>query len=199
MTVSCGIDWSEDHHDVAVVDPTGQLLAKQRSSDDAAGRGRLLGLLAETGDRPQQPIPVATQTARGCWWPACAPAAGRWLPATRWRWPATGSATPSRASRSDHADALVLAKILRTDLAPHRPLPADSELVRAIAGWPAPSRIQQDAVWDRTQAHNKLRSLLREQLPRVPGSIPHQPRWHPAGARPARCWRPHPPRRTRPD
>jgi hypothetical protein len=55
-----------------------------------------------------------------------------------------------------------LANILRTDRAAHRPLPADSELVRAIA---VLARAQQDAVWDRTQAHNKLRSLLREYYP----------------------------------
>jgi transposase len=56
-------------------------------------------------------------------------------------------------------DALVLAHILRTDERAHRPLPADSELARAIA---VLGRAQQDAVWDRTCAHNKLRSLLRE-------------------------------------
>jgi transposase len=64
--------------------------------------------------------------------------------------------------KSDHADAVVLANILRTDMAAHRPLPADSELVRTIA---VLARAQQDAVWDRTQAHNKLRSLLREYYP----------------------------------
>jgi Transposase len=57
---------------------------------------------------------------------------------------------------------VVLANILRTDRAVHRSLPADSELVRAIA---VLARAQQDAVWDRTQAHHKLRSLLREYYP----------------------------------
>jgi hypothetical protein len=64
--------------------------------------------------------------------------------------------------KSDHGDAVVLANILRTDLAAHRPLPADSELAQAIA---VLARAQQDAVWDRTQAHNKLRSQLREYYP----------------------------------
>jgi transposase len=64
--------------------------------------------------------------------------------------------------KSDHADAMVLANILRTDLAMHRPLPTDSELAQAVA---VLARAQQDAVWDRTQAHNKLRSLLREYYP----------------------------------
>jgi transposase len=52
--------------------------------------------------------------------------------------------------------------VLRTDMAMHRPLPADSELAQAIA---VLARAQQDAVWDRTQAHNRLRSHLREYYP----------------------------------
>ena len=52
----------------------------------------------------------------------------------------TGGHRPTRRYRytvsrtkSDHADAVVLANILRTDMAVHRPLPDDSELVQAIA------------------------------------------------------------------
>jgi hypothetical protein len=56
----------------------------------------------------------------------------------------------------------VLANILRTDMHAHRPLPADTELAQAIA---VLARAQQDAVWARTQAHNKLRSHLREYYP----------------------------------
>ena len=44
----------------------------------------------------------------------------------------------------------------------HRPLPADTELAQAVA---VLARAQQDAVWDRTAAHNKLRSHLREYFP----------------------------------
>jgi hypothetical protein len=43
-----------------------------------------------------------------------------------------------------------------------RPLPANSELAQAIA---VLARAQQDAVWDRTTAHNRLRSHLREYYP----------------------------------
>jgi transposase len=64
--------------------------------------------------------------------------------------------------KSDHGDSLVLASVLRTDMGMHRPLPADSELAQAIA---VLARAQQDAVWDRTTAHNKLRSHLREYFP----------------------------------
>lgn len=49
-------------------------------------------------------------------------------------------------------------------MAAHRPLPADSELVQAIA---VLARAQQDAVWARGQAQNKLRSQLREFYPAI--------------------------------
>ena len=64
--------------------------------------------------------------------------------------------------KSDHGDAVVLANVLRTDAHAHRPLPADTELAQAIA---VLARAQQDAVWDRTTAHNRLRSHLREYYP----------------------------------
>jgi hypothetical protein len=64
--------------------------------------------------------------------------------------------------KSDHGDSFVLANVLRTDLHAHRPLPDDSELAQAIA---VLARAQQDAVWDRPQAHNRLRSHLREYYP----------------------------------
>ncbi len=57
---------------------------------------------------------------------------------------------------------MVLANILRTDADVHRAMPADTELAQAIA---VLARAQQDAVWDRTQASNKLRSHLREYYP----------------------------------
>lgn len=44
----------------------------------------------------------------------------------------------------------------------HRPLPADSELARAIT---VLARAQQDAVWSRQQVANQVRSLLREYYP----------------------------------
>jgi hypothetical protein len=57
---------------------------------------------------------------------------------------------------------MVLANILRTDRHLHRPLPADTELVQAIA---VLARAGQDATWNRQQVANQLRSLLREYFP----------------------------------
>lgn len=161
-TVFCGIDWAETHHDVALVDGEGRLVARRRISDDAEGLGKLLALLTEAGDTGQDPIPVAIETSRGLL-VASLRATGRPMFAIN---PMAVSRYRDRHSvagkKSDHGDALVLAHILRTDLPAHRPLPADSELGQSIT---VLARAQQDAVWSRTQAHNKLRSHLREYFP----------------------------------
>ncbi len=162
MEVSCGIDWAEDHHDIALADRDGQLLARRRISDNAAGLAELLSLLAEHGDSAEDPIPVAIETPRGLL-TACLRAAGRPVYPIN---PMAVSRYRDRHSiarrKSDHGDAVVLANILRTDAHAHRPLPADTELAQAIA---VLARAQQDAVWDRVTAHNKLRSHLREYYP----------------------------------
>ena len=162
MEVFCGIDWAEDHHDIAIVDRDGQLLARRRISDDAAGLAALLALLAEHGDSAGDQVPVAIETPRGLL-TACLRATGRKVYPINPMAVARYRDRHSIAGRkSDHGDAVVLASILRTDAHAHRPLPADTELAQAIA---VLARAQQDAVWARTAAHNKLRSHLREYYP----------------------------------
>lgn len=68
----------------------------------------------------------------------------------------------SSRAKSDSADALVLANILRTDRHAHHPLPADSDLARGIA---VLARAHQDTVWRRCAEANRLRNLLREYFP----------------------------------
>jgi transposase len=162
MRMWCGIDWAQRHHDIAVVDDDGVLVLKRRIEDSAVGFRQLLELLAEQTQRSEAPIPIAMETAKGLL-PAALGAAGYQLfpinplAVSRYR----DRYVVSRA-KSDPGDALVLANILRTDLAAHRPLPADSELVLSIR---VLARAQQDAVWERQQAANKLRSLLHEYYP----------------------------------
>jgi transposase len=162
MPVYCGIDWATGHHDVALIDETGALLAKARITDDAPGLATLLAMLAEHGDHAADPTPVAIETSRGLL-VAALRASGRPvyainpMAAARYR-----ERTAVTRKKSDHLDAMALAGILRTDRDMHRRLPADTELARAVA---VLARAQQDAVWDRTQAGNKLRSHLREYYP----------------------------------
>ncbi|MEY9962751.1 hypothetical protein ABIA33_000777 [Streptacidiphilus sp. MAP12-16] len=160
--IYCGIDWAEKTHDVALVDDTGQLLAKRHITDDAAGYRLLLDLLAEYGDSQENPIPVAIETSRGLLVAVLRTGkrqifAINPLAAARYR----DRHAVSR-KKSDPGDALVLANILRTDMHAHRPLPHDSDLGRAVA---VLARAQQDATWNRQQMANQLRSLLREYYP----------------------------------
>ncbi|QKV97179.1 transposase [Streptomyces sp. NA02950] len=95
--------------------------------------------------------------------------------------------------KSDRQDAVVLANILRTDAELHRPLPGDSDLVRAIA---VLARAQQDAVGtapapttgsDHTCVSTTPRSSRRSQA-NASGCCP---------GKPARSWRSRPPRPRR--
>ena len=63
--VFCGIDWAENHHDIALVDAEGKLVAKRRIADSVAGFADLTAMMAEAGDCQDAPIPVAIETSRG--------------------------------------------------------------------------------------------------------------------------------------
>jgi transposase len=162
MKVFCGIDWSERHHDVALVDQDGTLIAKRRIGESVADFAELLTLLAKAGDSAEEPIPVAIETSRGLL-VAALRATGRAIYAIN---PMAVSRYRERhcvsRKKSDHVDAMTLANILRTDAHAHRRLPADSELACAIT---VLARAAQDAIWRRTKAVQELRALLREFYP----------------------------------
>jgi transposase len=158
----CGIDWASDHHDIAVVDDDGQVVARGRVGNDAAGFAQALTLLAEAGDSAEHPIPVGIETDHGLW-VAALRETGRViypinpLAASRYR-----SRYAVSGAKSDATDAVLLANIVRTDAAAHRPLPADTELAQAIR---VLARAQQDAVWARQQIGNQIRDLLKDFYP----------------------------------
>src|SRR5437763_9537871 len=119
-------------------------------------------MLAEAGDSPEKPIPVAIETDHGLW-VAALRATGRViypinpLSASRYR-----ARHQVSGAKSDAMDAVLLANILRTDAAAHRPLPDDTELAQAIR---VLARAQQDAVWARQQLGNQVRALLKDFYP----------------------------------
>lgn len=160
--ITCGIDWAEGHHDIALLDHKGQLVAKKRIIESVDGFVELSTLLTEAGDSAESPIPVAIETPRGLL-VAALRATGRPVYAIN---PMAVARYRERHSqsrkKSDHADAMALANILRTDAPMHRRLPADTDLVRQIA---VLARAHQDATWRRSRASNELRSLLREYFP----------------------------------
>ncbi|MFJ9758281.1 transposase [Streptomyces sp. NPDC101149] len=136
--------------------------AKLRISDDSAGVHVLLELLAQHGDNTESLIPVAIETPRRLL-VACFRGTGRKIYAIN---PLAAALYRDRGSvaraKSDAADARTPANILRADRHAHRALPTDSEARQPVA---ALARAHQDAVWDRQQMSNRLRSQLREYYP----------------------------------
>lgn len=119
-------------------------------------------MLTAAGDSEAEPIPVAIETPRGLL-VAALRASGRPvypinpLAVARYR-----ERTSLSGKKSDHADAMALANILRTDAHWHRMLPEDSGLARSVT---VLARAYQDAVWRRTKVVQELRARLREYYP----------------------------------
>ena len=158
----CGIDWAERHHDVALVDDAGQVVQRERISDDASGFTRLVELVTELRAEGLRGLPMAIETAQGLLVAALRGSDADVFPinplaVSRYR----DRYSPSRA-KSDSGDAIVLANILRTDMNSHRRLPVDSVDAQAIR---VLARAHQDAIWDRQQIASKVRSLLRQYFP----------------------------------
>jgi transposase len=158
----CGIDWGESRHDVAIIDQDGKVVARAKITTGADGFTQLLDLLVTSGDTEDKQIPVAVETDRGLLIAALR-STGRPiyplnpLAASRYR-----ARHQVSGAKADATDAVLLANILRTDMAAHRPLPADTELAQAIR---VLARAQQDAVWARQRLGNQIRSLLKEFYP----------------------------------
>jgi hypothetical protein len=123
MTIFCGIDWSERHHDVAIVEDGGRLLARRRISDDAAGLTVLTKLLAEHAGEAAGLVDVALETDRGLLVAALRAAGHRVYSINPMAVDRYRDRHRCARTKSDPADALVLADLLRTDRNRHCQLP----------------------------------------------------------------------------
>jgi transposase len=179
MTIYCGIDWAAHHHDVAIVDDAGKVLATRRIGEDAAGLTTLLMMLAEHaaadagagvsgGDFVA--VDVAIETGRGLLVSSVRAAGHRVFEIN----PKASSRYRDRysvsGSKSDARDAQVLAHLLRTDRDRHRPMPVDSEQARALG---VLARAQQDAVWAILRDAARLRAVLWEFYPAALQAFPN--------------------------
>ena len=96
MAMYCGVDWAEGHHDIALDDDEGRLVAKRRIEESPAR----LAELAAAGDNAEAPIPVAIETPRGLLVAALRATGRPIFRSTRWRWPGIGNAPGCRAARA---------------------------------------------------------------------------------------------------
>lgn len=160
--ISIGIDWADSKHDVCIRDlQDRRRLAEFEISQDAAGVEKLAELVAACGSRPAESL-VAIERPDGL-------LVGYLLQAGYQVYAIAPKAVDRyrdrhRASqaKSDTEDAAVLADILCTDRERHRPMAADSPLVKEIHQL---SQQRQKLVRMRTQLKNQLTACLKSYYP----------------------------------
>src|SRR3979411_2290177 len=153
-----GIDWSEQHHDVWVLDEQGAQWATVRIPEGVVGVARFHELAAQLGCPPVQLV-IGIETDRGLLVHSLVAAgytvfAINPLAVSRYRDRRTVS-----GAKSDPGDSKVLADLVRTDRQNHRSIAGDSAAVEAIK---VLARAHQQLVWDRQRLGKRRRTGLRE-------------------------------------
>ncbi|MDR3654427.1 MAG: IS110 family transposase, partial [Mycobacterium sp.] len=156
-----GDDWSEDHHDVYLMDEAGKRLGSRRLPEGLVGIRQLHELIATHAEEPEQVV-VGIETDRGLWVGALTGAgyqvyALNPLAVARYR-----DRHHVSGAKSDASDAKLLADLVRTDRHNHRLIAgdsADAEAIKVLA------RAHQNLIWSRTRHTNALRNALREYYP----------------------------------
>jgi len=168
MTVFVGDDWAEAHHDVHVMDESGDRLASRRFPEGLDGIGAFHDLMADHCDDPGEVV-VGIETDRGLWVAALV-AAGYGVYAIN---PMSVARYRDRhgvsGAKSDAGDAKVLADLVRTDRHNHRPIAGDSDLAGGIK---VLARAHQSLIWARTRHTNQLRNALWEYYPAALEAFP---------------------------
>ncbi len=168
MAIYVGDDWSEDHHDVHLMNEAGERLAARRLPEGVEGITALHGLVAEHASGPGEVV-VGIETDRGPWVSALA-AAGYRVYAIN---PRSVARYRERhhvgGGKSDAGDAKLLADLVRTDRHNHREVAGDSDEAGAVR---ILARAHQQLVWDRTRQTNRLRNALREYFPAALQAFP---------------------------
>ena len=156
-----GDDWSEDHHDVYLMDEAGKRLGSRRLPEGLVGIRQLHELIATHAEEPEQVV-VGIETDRGLWVGALSGAGYQVygvnpLAVARYR-----DRHHVSGAKSDASDAKLLADLVRTDRHNHRLIAgdsADAEAIKVLA------RAHQSLIWSRTRHTNALRNALREYYP----------------------------------
>jgi transposase len=156
-----GDDWSEDHHDVYLMDEAGKRLGSRRLSEGLVGVRQLHELIASHAEEPEQVV-IGIETDRGLWVGA--------LTGTGYQVYAVNPLAVARyrdrhhvsGAKSDASDAKLLADLVRTDRHNHRLIAGDSADAQAIK---VLARAHQSLIWSRTRHTNALRNALREYYP----------------------------------
>ncbi len=160
MSFFVGVDWGSADHAACVVDETGQVRASLAVPHTRSGLEKLIARLAalapaaEIGVAIERPSGLLVDTLVDAGYPVYVihPNA---LAATRSRYRAAHS-------KSDAADAYVLADVLRTDGQRLSRLKPHSDAIKSLRGF---VRTRDDLVHNRVMTANQLGALLKEFWP----------------------------------
>lgn len=162
-----GNDWAEDHHDVWVMDDTGERLEYRRFGEGIEGVTGFHELVGGLVEDPGEVV-IGVETDRGLWVEA--------LVGARYQVYAINPKSVSRyrdrhsvsGAKSDRGDAKILADMVRTDRHNLRPVAGDTD---EALGVKVLARAHQRLIWDRQRQTNRLRSALREYYPAALGTF----------------------------
>jgi transposase len=161
--IFAGIDWSEHHHDVCVMDAEGNQLVSIRIPEGLQGVVRLHEVLADHAEEPHEVV-VGIETDRGLLVGALLAAGYEVVAVNPMSVDRYRDRHRTSGAKSDAVDARVLADLVRTDRQRHRAVAGDSELAETIK---LLARTHQNFVWERRRHANRLRSTLREFYPQA--------------------------------
>src|SRR4030095_1964483 len=142
--------WAEDHHDVHLMNDTGDTLASRRLPEGLAGIGRVHELIAGHAEDPAHVV-IGIETDRGLWVDALTAAGYQMfainpLAVARYR-----DRHHVSGAKSDAGDARLLADLVRTDRHNHRQVAGDSPSAEAIK---VLARGHHNLIWARTRQTN---------------------------------------------
>jgi transposase len=157
-----GDDWSEENHDVELMDASGRTLARVRLKEGAAGMSRLHAMIGEHAGGGEPAVRVGIETDRGLWVMALTAAgyevfAINPLQTSRYR-----DRHQVSGGKSDAGDAHVLADMVRTDSHQLRQVAADTPAAQAVK---VVARAHKTLIWERTRHVNRLRHQLLDFFP----------------------------------
>jgi len=156
-----GIDWADEHHDVAVIDEQGKQLTKKRVPHTAEGLVDLIAVLKQVGDVAEHPEQIACiiETNKGLLITALLEAGLPVYPVNpktleKWRKPS--------GAKTDAIDAFLLARKGRSDLDQLRRLEPDSPVVQELKQL---TRDQDGLIQMQTRLVNQLTACLKAYYP----------------------------------
>ncbi len=153
-----GIDWADDHHDVVIIDQTGQRKGSLRVEHSVSGLAQLIAFLkASTPDGEQ--LACIVETNRGLLITALLEGSVAVYPVN----PKTVDRKRGAAgAKTDQIDAYLLAKTGRSDLADLRQLKPDNPVVQELKEL---TRDQDNLIEMQTRLVNQLTAALKAYYP----------------------------------